>query len=74
MSDETGWSGRENAQDAALARAGEPRGASEARAESIGEETPTPEELDAREERLATSSRKPMGPSRQVEQTIPEQP
>lgn len=73
MSDETGRSEQENAQDAALARAGEPHGTSEARAESI-DETPTREELDAREERLASSPRKPMGPSHQVEQTTPEEP
>lgn len=74
MSVEAGWSGPDKAQDAALAQAGEPHGTSEAQAASIDEATPTPEELDAREERLATSPRKPMGPLPQVEQTIPEEP
>jgi len=70
MSDGTDRPKGEHAQDAALAHAGEPQRSSEARAD---ERAPSREELDAREERV-TRPRKPMGPTNEVEQTLPEEP
>ena len=60
------------AEDAALGSAGEPHGRSdEAREESAQGQTPTPEELDARDERFGP--RKPMGPTAGVApETVPE--
>lgn len=60
------------AEDAALASAGEPHSEE---AEEPREEirSPTPEELDAREENFARP-RKPMGPTQDAAETIPEEP
>ena len=58
------------AEDAALAQAGEPHGSSDERAEAFDEGAPTPEELDAREENFSRP-RKTMGPGQEVPETIP---
>jgi len=58
------------AEDAALASAGEPHTEEEAKEEI---RPPTPEELDAREENFA-GPRKPMGPTQDAAETIPEEP
>ena len=60
------------AEDAALASAGE---AHTEETEEAKEEIrpPTPEELDTREENF-TGPRKPMGPTQDVAETIPEEP
>ncbi|MBA2308087.1 MAG: hypothetical protein H0W01_02020 [Pseudonocardiales bacterium] len=73
MSDGTDRPKSEHAQDAALAHAGEPQRSSEAREARADEQAPSREELDAREERV-TRPRKPMGPTNEVEQTLPEEP
>jgi hypothetical protein len=73
MSEETSNPQEEGSEDAALAQAGEPQEESEALEARPDEGAPSPEELDAREERF-TRPRKPMGPTREVEETVPEEP
>lgn len=73
MSPEISHPGQAGAEDAALAQAGEPSEPSEA-LEETPDGTPTPEELDARNEHF-NRPRKPMGPTPgQVPETIPEEP
>jgi hypothetical protein len=61
------------AEDAAVAQAGEPHGSSESMELTPDEGTPTPAELDAREEDF-TGPRKPMGPTEEIPETTPEEP
>ncbi|MFN2477732.1 MAG: hypothetical protein ABR615_00950 [Pseudonocardiaceae bacterium] len=71
MSNQISHPDHEGAEDAALAHAGEPSKPSEAHELTADEGTPTPEELDARNEHFS-GPRKPMGPtSGQVPETIP---
>jgi hypothetical protein len=71
MSNPTSHPNHGGAEDAALAHAGEPSEPSEAHALTAEESTPTPEELDARNEHFS-GPRKPMGPTAgQVPETIP---
>jgi hypothetical protein len=58
------------AEDAALASAGAPSEEAEEAREEVS--SPTPEELDAREENFARP-RKPMGPTQEVAETIPDE-
>ena len=65
--DDAGYVG----EDAALASAGEPQSLDDQGARAA-ERPPTPEELDAREERIG--ARKPMGPGLDtVPETVPEE-
>ncbi len=64
----------EGSAHASVASAGEPHGSSDTRDLAFEAGGPTPEELDAREEKLA-GPRKPMGPTDgddDVPETIPE--
>lgn len=74
MPDEIDDPVQENAQDAALAQAGEPHGSTDETAASRSADTPpSADQLDQREERL-TLPRKAMGPSDDVDETIPDEP
>ena len=69
----------EMAENASVAQAGEPQGLDQQgapQAESVhdGDATPTPEELDARDEAFS-GPRKPMGPVESVNpESVPEEP
>jgi hypothetical protein len=75
MWDETDRPEEKEATDASVGYGGEPHGSADTRDVTPEEGAgPTPEELDAREERF-TGPRKPMGPEKEAEvpETIPDE-